>query len=519
MDSNKLKKETFLGVVVDNNDPNKLGRCKVKVFQVFDRLEVDDIPWATPWKDLNGNEFTLPEVGKIVSVVFDQGNKYTPEYIFAQNFNINLERKLKTLSGEDYTTMRAVLMDHSTQIYRNKTEGLKIDHEYTNINLDQYGNILMNLRDNKSIITLGTKDADEEMLLGTTFMSWFDDLVSCLLGAEGGAYIDKTAAPVVASPKLSETLIRYTQLRSKFLSKHLRAPKNDFITPVTREYINQKGDFENAKREAATEAPSSMITNPETGAQEKYDPPTSTTGNPAAVDPNEKATALEYDIPTSENNGKYTSGRVPISERTKSAWLNGDKKGIWVKTQLAGSEQAFLRKDAAQAFDALFDLYEQANFDGKAPILIESGYRSYDEQLRLKKKYTAEGVPHKAAGRFVNGVFVATSNHGFGTAVDFSGIASPNTSLFKSAKARASAYRTPLYKWFFANSWRFGIYNPEVLRDDTGAGDEWWHWEFQGNKGEPAPLAKRYAEPFTQADLDNFKNYGVNRFSRPSKLA
>ena len=191
MNRDKLKNETFLGLVVDNNDPKKLGRCKVRVFQVFDKLETQDIPWAMPWKDLNGNEFTVPEVGKYVSVVFDQGNKYTPEYIYAQNFNVNLERKLQSLTGEDYTTMRAVLFDQSTQLYRNKTEGLKIDHEFTNINLDKDGNILMNLRDTQSVICLGSRDAEENSVLGKTFMGWMDNFVSALMGKNGSPYIEK----------------------------------------------------------------------------------------------------------------------------------------------------------------------------------------------------------------------------------------------------------------------------------------------------------------------------------------
>lgn len=287
MDSEKLKRETFLGVVVDNKDPFRLGRCKIKVFQIFDRLETEDIPWATPWKDLNGNEFTIPEIGKIVSVVFDQGNKYTPEYIYAQNFNVNLERKLKNISVDDYQSMRAVLVDHSTQIYRTQSEGLKIDHEYTNINIDQYGNILMNLRDNKSIITLGSKDSDEEVVLGTTFMRWFDDLVSCLLGENGGAYIDKTAAPVTAGPKLTETLLKYSLLKEKFLSRHVRLPKNDLIAPQGREYINQRGDFENATRKESSPVPESTVYNPATGKNEKYNPTQTKDENPAEYNPAE----------------------------------------------------------------------------------------------------------------------------------------------------------------------------------------------------------------------------------------
>ena len=36
----------FLGEVVDVNDPEKIGRVKVKVFGVYDNIETDDLPWA-----------------------------------------------------------------------------------------------------------------------------------------------------------------------------------------------------------------------------------------------------------------------------------------------------------------------------------------------------------------------------------------------------------------------------------------------------------------------------------------
>ena len=68
MDKEKLKNEIFIGIVEDNNDPRKLGRVRVRVFNVFEEIPKEDLPWAFPWKDLNGNQFNVPEIGKIVSV-------------------------------------------------------------------------------------------------------------------------------------------------------------------------------------------------------------------------------------------------------------------------------------------------------------------------------------------------------------------------------------------------------------------------------------------------------------------
>lgn len=507
MDKEKLKNEIFIGIVEDNNDPRKLGRVRVRVFNVFEEIPKEDLPWAFPWKDLNGNQFSVPEIGKIVSVVFDQGNIYEPQFIYADHYNTNLENKLNSLSGEDYTSMKAIMFDHSTQIFRTPSEGLKIDHEYSNINLDPNGNILLNLRDNKSVLTLGSSDADEEAVLGTTFMRWFDSLIENLLGAKGGPYLGNAGAPVLPNPAMTKVLTEYKSLRRKFLSQHIRLSKNDNIIPQSRPYVNQQGDGVNATVQPGTEQPSSMYYNEATGQMESYQSLPAASGNPALFNPSDYAEAVSYDIPTTTiGNSKYQNGRIPDTARKVSLWANGDKKGKWISSNITRTDAAKLTTEASNAFDALFDLYEKSNFDGKAKLVITDGYRSYQNQVSLKAKM---------------GSFAATpgtSNHGWGLAMDISGIANPIGTLKNNKTDRASAYRTPTYKWLFANSWKFGIYSPVKLRDDVGSVDEWWHFEYQGNKGAPAPLIDRYAQVFTRADVAALRRNGVSIFTPPSNI-
>ena len=90
-----LNNKTFIGFIEDNKDPKKMGRCKVRVPSIFtSEIPTADIPWAMPFKDLNGNQFNAPEIGKVVSIIFNNGNKYKPEFIYAEHYNINLENKL-----------------------------------------------------------------------------------------------------------------------------------------------------------------------------------------------------------------------------------------------------------------------------------------------------------------------------------------------------------------------------------------------------------------------------------------
>ena len=42
------RNNTYFGKVVINDDPERIGRCKVKVLGVFDELQDNDLPWAFP---------------------------------------------------------------------------------------------------------------------------------------------------------------------------------------------------------------------------------------------------------------------------------------------------------------------------------------------------------------------------------------------------------------------------------------------------------------------------------------
>lgn len=237
--------KTYIGVVEDNNDPKKLGRVKVRVLDVYDNLKVEDIPFATPWKDLNGNEFNVPEKGKVLVVVFDQGDEHKPEYIAADHYNINLEKKLQSLSNTDYISMKSLIFDHKTQIYVNDSEGLKIDHKYNNVNITE-NTIDLNLKDNNRHVNIGDATAGQQAILGNHWMDWFDEFVDNLMGNNGGPYLGNLGAPVVANPALIQVLMKYKALRDPvFLSHHVNIVDNNKVSTVKntkRQDIAQVGD-------------------------------------------------------------------------------------------------------------------------------------------------------------------------------------------------------------------------------------------------------------------------------------
>lgn len=242
MSKNLDLSKSFIGVVEDNDDPKKGGRCRVRVLDVFDNIPLEDIPWAAPHKDLNGNQFIVPDIGKIVSVAFENDNLYSPQYKYAQEHNINLKKKLESLSGKAYTSMRALMFDHKTQIFSNDDEGLILDYMFNNIHMDK-NSINMNLKSNGGSINMGSETANQKAILGNNFFDWFDTFVDELLGSNGGPYLGNMLSPVVPNPTLITVLLKYKALKDpKFLSKNVYINDNGQVDDIDRDADDQLGD-------------------------------------------------------------------------------------------------------------------------------------------------------------------------------------------------------------------------------------------------------------------------------------
>jgi hypothetical protein len=267
--------KTYVGVVEDNYDPKRLGRVKVRVLDIFDNLKVEDIPFATAWKDLNGNVVNIPEKGKVLLVVFDQGDEYKPEYISADHYNINLENKLNSLTDSDYISMKSILFDHKTQVYVNDKEGLKLDYKYNNVNITE-NNINFNIKDNNGHVNIGDSTAGQQAILGNHWMDWFDEFVDNLMGNNGGPYLGNLGAPVITNPAMIQVLMKYKAKRDPvFLSNHVNIVDNNKVSTVIntlREDNPQLGDAWNSTK---VENNLTMKTNenfkPVQGPKKEYD--------------------------------------------------------------------------------------------------------------------------------------------------------------------------------------------------------------------------------------------------------
>ena len=226
---NNIKNKIFIGIVEDNKDPNRKGRIKVRVQGVFDSIDLEDIPYSSPYRGLAGKSFELPAIGKIVNVLFMNGDLYDPHYIYSENYNINLEKKLKQVDEETYLNFVALLFDEETQIYSSQDEFV-LDYKYNKFRIDNKS-VNIELKDNNQKLNLGTKSPDQEAVLGTNFFTWMDKFIDKLLIP---TTLTGNAGIPVLKPDLDALLIEYRLLRDTFVSENIYLNDNKKIKKLKR---------------------------------------------------------------------------------------------------------------------------------------------------------------------------------------------------------------------------------------------------------------------------------------------
>ena len=236
-----VERKLYIGVVEENIDPRREGRIKVRVQTLYHKIPVEDIPWAAPFSGLAGKSFEVPAIGMLVNVLFFQNDLYDPYYMFTENYNINLQNKLKDLSDEEYIRFVALLFDDRTQVFSDSNE-LTLDYFFNKITVSKWG-INLELKDKKQILNLGSKGADQDAVLGTRFFEWMDKFIDEL--SSPFSLIGNLLAPV-AKPKLNAICAEYKAIRSSkketFLSKHVKIVDNDKVDTLERDTMPNQND-------------------------------------------------------------------------------------------------------------------------------------------------------------------------------------------------------------------------------------------------------------------------------------
>ncbi len=176
VDRNKLEKPNteilhYLGVVVNNKDPEFKGRAKVRVFGIFDELADADLPWSHQRFEqsygLGGGSgrISVPKLGSVVHVQFNNGNYYSPEYKAVQELSPDLIDEIRV----SYDGAHSLIYDgiERLKMYYTVEKGLIIDLKESKIIIRNDNSILITHADDTASIELKggkiTKYADQEI--------------------------------------------------------------------------------------------------------------------------------------------------------------------------------------------------------------------------------------------------------------------------------------------------------------------------------------------------------------------
>jgi hypothetical protein len=179
-----LDSTSWIGEVVDITDPLKSGRVKVKVYGKFDQIPTEHIPWAYPANSMTagsatgGGFFSVPKMGSLVAIRFDNGNIYHPEYTFMQKISAEVKAEIENSYENAHIIIYDTVTEGSLKIFFTEEKGLMLDYKENQINIkpdDEItiitkGNVII---DHAKVVELG-KGATEKLILGDEFMKLFN---------------------------------------------------------------------------------------------------------------------------------------------------------------------------------------------------------------------------------------------------------------------------------------------------------------------------------------------------------
>lgn len=153
--------ERWTGKVVDNEDPDKLGRVRIKVIGFYDDLADDILPWAIPdiaWIGGKNGSQIIPEIGSMVRGYFDCGDIQKPIF---DSLAFNAAN-----SESDYTSRQ--------------TDG-EYPHKMILMETDQGDFLTLNRKNGElcfthrsGAMTIIDKDGNITVKTGTNTSSWLD---------------------------------------------------------------------------------------------------------------------------------------------------------------------------------------------------------------------------------------------------------------------------------------------------------------------------------------------------------
>lgn len=167
----RIEATHYLGTIINNEDPEYKGRCRIRVFGVYDSINDEDLPWAYQIKETSfgggggSGRISIPKIGSVVHVTFNHGNYYLPEYRGIQELSPDLINELR----ESYLGSHSLIFDEieDIRIFYTTKKGIIIDLKESNVNIKPDNSIVITHKDGSSSVELKggkiTQYADSEI--------------------------------------------------------------------------------------------------------------------------------------------------------------------------------------------------------------------------------------------------------------------------------------------------------------------------------------------------------------------
>lgn len=152
--------------VIDNNDPQKLGKIRARVQDLHNDIPDDHLPWAIPkgFSHISGagpetGSFSVPEVGTQVDLVFPQGSPYHAEYY---PYDVTEDTRPQEVQ-EDYPfTHLFFRFLTETKAFYNRKKKLFTIKNVKDADIENTGNVVIKVGENAKITVSGNGEVTIE---------------------------------------------------------------------------------------------------------------------------------------------------------------------------------------------------------------------------------------------------------------------------------------------------------------------------------------------------------------------
>jgi hypothetical protein len=243
--SDDLYSTPWLGEVMDVADPQFIGRIKVKVFGKFDQLATEDIPWAYPGNNMTGGAasgggfFSVPKVGSIVSVKFDNGNLYHPEYFFVQKISDDVKAEIENSYENAHIIVYDTVTEGSLKIFFTEEKGLMFDYQETQINIKNDKSVIVQTASGDSKIEI----KDDGNIVVTQAKDVTIECLNAKITASQSIHLDcSKPASIKVGSEVTDAIIKGTVFQAYFNTHthigNLGAPTSPPMIPSTPDHLS-----------------------------------------------------------------------------------------------------------------------------------------------------------------------------------------------------------------------------------------------------------------------------------------